>query len=319
MAKPDGPKVNGPAPELIKQRSFVQAVLTGGISSAARMLGLTPSAVSKNITRLEAELGAQLLARDNRTFMVTERGRQAFDAWNELLGRLDQIQQELGAPDGTTGPLGLSIPSGTMPWLMPLLSLYRETFPDVQLRLNISDANSDLIRDRNDVALRLGRLRDSNERAVSLGTTPLIVCAAPSYLSRVAPPDTPVDLPRYEGVFFRMPDSGRPRPIMLPDEREGWRMVASVDNGHALVNAAVDGFGLIQAPLMLVDAELNTGRLVELLSAYRPPPLEVNLIFQPTRWLPARTRAFIDMAKHWKDYPSECFTSQPDRRRIPPL
>lgn len=244
MAKPDGPKVNGPALELIKQRSFVQAVRMGGISSAARVLGLTPSAVSKNIRRLEAELGAQLLARDNRTVVATERGRQAFAAWSDLLGLLDQIQQELSTADGLSGQIGISIPSGAMPWLMPLLSSYRATFPDVQLRLNISDAYSDLVRDRNDIALRLGRLKDSNERAISLGSTPLMVCAAPCYLSRTTVPKTPDDLAREEGLYFRLPDSGRTRPIVLPDECDAWRMVASVDNGQALVQAAVNGFGL---------------------------------------------------------------------------
>jgi LysR family transcriptional regulator for bpeEF and oprC len=264
-------------------------------------LSLTPSAVSKNIMRLEAELGAQLLARDNRTIVVTERGMMAFDAWSELLNRLDQIQQELSEADDVSGQIGLSIPSGVMPWLMPMLSAYRAAFPKVQLRLNISDSNSDLVRDRNDVALRLGRMKDSNERAISLGSTPLVVCAAPGYLSRTTPPKTPDDLSREEGLFFKLPESGRPRPILLPDECEAWRMVATVDNGHALVQAAVSGFGLIQAPLMLVEDEIVAGRLIELLPDYRPPPLEVNLVFQMARWLPAQTRAFIDMAKDWKD------------------
>jgi LysR family transcriptional regulator for bpeEF and oprC len=301
MAKPSGHKVNGFASELIKQRCFVQTVRTGGISSAARLLSLTPSAVSKNIMRLEAELGAQLLARDNRMTVVTERGMLAFDAWSELLNRLDQIQQELTEADDVSGQIGLSIPSGVMPWLMPMLSAYRTAFPKVQLRLNISDANSDLVRDRNDVALRLGRMKDSSERAVSLGNTPLVVCASPVYLSRTTLPKTPDDLASQEGLFFKLPESGRARPILLPDECEAWRMVATVDNGHALVQAAVSGFGLIQAPLMLVEDEIVAGRLIELLPDYRPPPLEVNLVFQGTRWLPAQTRAFIDMAKDWKD------------------
>ena len=294
MSKPIGTKVNQ---ELIKQRCFVQAVRNGGISSAARMLGLTPSAVSKNIMRLEADLGVQLLARDNRNIAVTERGKQAFDAWIELLERLDQVQQGLTSSAGSAGSLGLSIPSGLLPWLSPLVIRYQAAFPNIQLRLNTSDANSDLVRDRNDVAVRLGRLKDSNERAVSLGTTPLIVCAAPDYLARAGIPATPESLRGHDGLLFRLPDSGRPRPIMLPDECTGWRAAASTDNGQSLVHGALAGLGFIQAPLILVEADLVAGRLVEVLASYRPAALELNLVFQASSWLPDQVRAFIDMAK----------------------
>jgi LysR family transcriptional regulator for bpeEF and oprC len=300
MAKPNGPKVNTASQELIKQRCFIQAVRTGGISSAARLLGLTPSAVSKNIIRLEAEVGAQLLARDNRNIVVTERGQQAFDAWSALLIKLDQVQQELQAPDGTNGQLGLSIPSGTLPWLMPLLSIFRSAYPNVQLRLNVSDGKSDLVRDRNDIAVRIGRLQDSNERCVFLGSMPLVICAAPSYLARTAVPTVPAELAVHDGLLFRLTDSGRTRPIMLTAECETWRVVATVDEGQSLVQAAVLGLGLIQVPLMLVEGDLIAGSLVELLAQYRPPPLDVNLIFQATNWLPAQARAFIDTAKIWR-------------------
>jgi LysR family transcriptional regulator for bpeEF and oprC len=300
MAKPTGPKVNIASQELIKQRSFIQAVRTGGISSAARLLGLTPSAVSKNIMRLESELGAQLLARDNRNVVVTERGQQAFDAWSALVIKLDQVQQELRAPNGTTGQLGLSIPSGALPWLMPLVSSFRSAYPSVQIRLNVSDATSDLVRDRNDMAVRLGPLQDSNERSISLGSTPLLVCAAPSYLARMAAPTIPDELPDDEGLLFRLTDSGRTRPIMLPTECATWRVVATVDDGQSLVQGALFGLGLIQVPLVLVEADIIAGRLVELLPAYRPAPLDVSLMFQATSWLPAQARAFIDTAKTWR-------------------
>lgn len=300
MSKPVGTKVQKVNHELIKQRCFVQTVHTGGISSAARMLGLTPSAVSKNIMRLEAELGAQLLARDNRNIVVTERGQQAFEAWSALLARLDEVQQALTMSGGASGSLGLSIPSGALPWLKPLLTRYMSAFPNMQLRLNISDGNSDLVRDRNDVALRLGRLRDSSERAVSLGTTPLIVCASPDYLARAGTPSTPQDLGKHDGLLFRLPDSGRPRPIMLPDECSAWRVTASTDDGQSLVHGALAGLGLVQAPLILMEADLAGGRLVEVLAAYRPPALEINLVFQASSWLPAQARTFIDMAKLWR-------------------
>jgi LysR family transcriptional regulator for bpeEF and oprC len=300
MSKPFGTKVHKAAQELIKQRSFVQTVRTGGITSAARMLGLTPSAVSKNIARLEAEIGVQLLARDNRNIAVTEAGIRAFDAWSELLVRIDEVQQVLTESGSAGSSIGLSVPSGVLPWLMPLVRLYRTALPNVQLRLNISDASSELVRDRNDVALRLGRLKDSSERAVLLGKTPLIVCAAPDYLMHSGVPLTPDDLQGHQGLVFRLPDSGRPRAVMLSDECGAWAVIASVDDGQSLVHAAVAGMGLIQAPLILIEADLAAGRLVEVLVAYRPAPLEVNLVFQSGDWLPTQVRAFIDMAKNWR-------------------
>lgn len=303
MSKPLGSKVSNAAQEFMKQRSFVHVVRTGGISSAARLLGLTPSAVSKNILRLEAELGAQLFARDNRTMVATARGMQAFTAWSELLIRLDQIQQELTAPESATGQLALSLPSGALPWLAPLLASYRKEFPLVQLRLNVSDDYTDLVRDRNDVALRLGRLKDSSERAVSLGSTPLVVCAAPAYFARLGMPLHADELAKHEGVLFRLPDSGRPRPISLRTGCVAWQALATTDDGHSLVQAALAGIGLIQAPLLLLNAELTSGRLVEALREERPAPLDVSLVFQSSSWLPAPTRAFIDMAKAWMPPP----------------
>lgn len=299
MSKPVGQKVNAGAgaQELVKQRCFVQVVRTGGISSAARLLGLTPSAVSKNIARLEAELGTSLLARDNRQLAPTARGQQAFEAWSELITRLDQVQQELAAPEGLAGQLGLSIPSGILAWLSPLLARYRQAWPRVQLCLNVSDGHSDLVRDRNDLALRFGQLKDSSLRALPLAVTPLVVCASPAYLAQAGTPRVPADLADHVGVFFRRPDTGRPRPVELVSESVAWRAQAIINDGQSLVQAALAGFGLIQVPLMLVQGEIEAGQLVEVLPGHRPAPLEVNLVFSGAPWLPAQTRAFVDMAK----------------------
>jgi len=297
MSKPIGLKVNSGAQELMKQRSFVQTVRTGGISSAARLLGLTPSAVSKNIARLEAELGVQLLARDNRHLAPTERGLHAYAAYAELLDRFDTLQDSLAAPAELAGQLALSIPSGTLPWLAPLLADYRHAHPGVQLRLNVADGHSDLVRDRNDLALRFGRLKDSNVRALALAATPLVVCGAPGYFERAGMPLTPADLGAHAGLQFRLPDSGRPRPIELQAGTPGWRVAATIDDGQALVQAALAGFGLIQAPQLLVQAELDAGRLVEVLEEHRPAPLDVSLLFAASPWLPAQVRAFLDLAR----------------------
>ena len=297
MAKPSGHKVNIGAQDLIKQRCFVQTVRTGGITSAARLLGLTPSGVSKNIARLEAELGVQLLARDKRSMAPTGRGQEAFEAYDALLVQLDQVQEQLAAPAELSGQLGLSLPGGCLPWLAPLLARYRAAHPRVQLRLNVSDVHSDLVRDRNDLALRFGRLKDSSVRALGLAATPLVVCASPGYLERAGVPRQPSELAAHEGVLFRLPETGRPRPVELAPEAGSWRAVAVIDDGQSLVHAALAGFGLIQAPLLLVRAELEAGRLVEVLAAHRPAPLEVNLLFSSHAWLPAQTRAFIDLAR----------------------
>lgn len=107
------------------------------------------------------------------------------------------------------------------------------------------------------------------------------------------------ELTQHEGVLFRLPDSGRPRPIRLRTECPGWRALATTDDRQSLVQAALAGIGLIQAPLMLLDAELGAGRLVEVLREERPDSLDVSLVFQASSWLPAQTRAFIDMAKAW--------------------
>jgi DNA-binding transcriptional LysR family regulator len=295
MSKPIGLKVN--TPELMKQRSFVQTVRTGGITSAAKLLGLTPSAVSKNIARLEAELGMQLLARDNRHLTPTQRGQEAYAAYADLLAQLDRVQQQLTAPSELGGQLALSIPSGTLPWLTPLLDAYRDACPEVQLHLNISDDYSDLVRDRNDFALRLGSLKDSNLRALALPATPLVICASPAYLARAGTPLQPADLGTHEGLWFRRPGSGRVRQLALPADMPGWQARAVLDDGQALAHAALAGYGLVQIPMLLVAAELADGRLVEVLQPYRPAALELNLLYAASRWLPRPAEAFLDVAR----------------------
>ncbi len=299
MSKPFEPPVNNGAQDLLKQRSFVQVVRTGGISSAARLLGLTPSAVSKNIARLEAELKVQLLSRDNRRLTPTERGMHAFAVYGELLASLDQLHQELATSTDIAGQLGLSIPGGTLPWLAPLLHRFGAMYPLVQLRLNVSDSHTDFVRDRMDIALRFGPLKDRHVKAMRLAATPLILCAAPGYLARAGVPASPGDLAAHSGLLFRLPGSGRARPVELepPSPSPGWRACAVVDDGQALVQAALAGLGLIQAPRLLVEADLAAGRLVELLAAHRPPELEVNLLFAATPWLSPQTRAMIDLAR----------------------
>jgi DNA-binding transcriptional LysR family regulator len=312
MSSSNGQKVS--TLELVKQRSFVQTVRTGGIASAARALGLTPSAVSKNISRLEAELGVQLLARDNRRVVPTERGLRAYEAYGALLAELDRLQATLAAPATLTGQLALSVPGGTLAWLAPLLRAYRARHPQVQLRLNVSDAHTDMVRDRNDLAIRFGQLKDSRTRALPLGSTPLLVCAAPAYLARAGTPGGPAELGAHEGLLFRLPESGKTRPVQLSEAAPAWRCCAVIDDGQALVQAALAGFGLAQLPALLVQEHLEQGRLVEVLAAWRPQPLAVNLLYPDAPWLPAELEAFLEEARrHFGQARAQAASAIPSR------
>jgi len=289
-------------PRILMERSgelevFVRVVQEGGLSAAARSLSLTPSAVSKLVTRLENRLGARLLVRTTRALALTDEGEAYYRSGLRILQDLNAADQGVG-----TGTLrgrlrvNASIPFGTM-FVAPLVRAFLERHPQITIELNLTDDIVDVVTDRTDVAIRNGPLGESALVARRLGHTRRVVCAAPVYLERKGTPRTLADLAAHDCLTF----SFRQAQSTWPFLREGRavdlavRGNLQVNNGSTMRDMAVAGAGIARMGRFHVEADLAAGRLVPLLEELNPGDLEpVHAVHVGGGNVPRRVRAFVD-------------------------
>ena len=182
---------------------FAEVVDAGSMSAAARRLGMSPSAVSQTIRALEQQGGVTLLHRSTRKLALTEAGERCYPHCQRMLEAARAATQSLQqARDAPTGELRVSAPVGFAIHVAPALAPLLAEAPQLRLRLLVDDAMIDLIDQRIDVAIRVGRLPDSNWIARRLCDFDMILCAAPDYLARMGTPATPQQLPAHQWLAF---------------------------------------------------------------------------------------------------------------------
>jgi len=182
---------------------FAEVVDAGSMSAAARRLGMSPSAVSQTIRALEQHGGVTLLHRSTRKLALTEAGERYYPHCQRMLEAARAAAQSLQhARDAPTGELRVSAPVGFAIHVAPALAPLLDQAPQLRLRLLVDDAMIDLIDARIDVAIRVGRLADSNWVARRLCDFGMILCASPDYLARMGTPATPQQLPAHQWLAF---------------------------------------------------------------------------------------------------------------------
>ncbi|WP_083681091.1 LysR family transcriptional regulator [Archangium sp. Cb G35] len=181
---------------------FLRVVQEGGFSAAARSVGLTPSAVSKLITRLETRLGARLFMRTTRALSLTEEGEAYYRAGQRILQELNDAEQAAAA-GAVRGRLRVnaSLPFGSQ-FVVPALPAFLARYPDVIVDLSLTDDVVDLLAQKTDVAIRIGDLPDSALLAHKLGQSRRVICASPAYLQRKGTPKTPDELRHHDCLTF---------------------------------------------------------------------------------------------------------------------
>ncbi len=193
---------------------FAEVVDAGSMSAAARRLGMSPSAVSQTIRALEQHGGVTLLHRSTRKLALTEAGERYYPHCQRMLEAARAAAQSLQqARDAPTGELRVSAPVGFAIHIAPALAPLLAEAPQLRLRLLVDDAMIDLIDARIDVAIRVGRLADSNWVARRLCDFDMILCASPDYLARMGTPATPQQLPAHQWLAF-----GRESPVDGPHD-----------------------------------------------------------------------------------------------------
>ncbi|MGN7738081.1 LysR family transcriptional regulator [Ensifer sp. 22564] len=280
---------------------FVQVVEAGSFSDAARQLMMTPSTVSKLIQRLEARLGIRLVERSTRRLLLTDEGAFYYERSQRLLADLDETEQQIA--QGGAAPEGLirvssSVSFGTAA-LEPILPAFFEAYPKIVIDLSLSDEVVDLYLERTDVAIRVGRLPDSNLMARKIGTTKRRIVASPAYLARWGVPKTPEDLLRHNCLGFNFRRANPVWPM-----REGGRIVERMlsgslltNNGETIRRMAMAGVGIGRIADYHVRGPVARGELVEVLadSAIAEAD-EIHALYRGAQHLPARVRAFLDFA-----------------------
>ena len=278
---------------------FVQVFDRGGFSAAARTLGMTPSAVSKLVGRLEARLGTQLVRRSTRKLQLTSEGEQFYERSVRVLADIDEAERcatANAAPRGRV-TLNTSISFGTHV-LVPLVPRFQALHPQVALDIALTDRVVDLLDERADIAIRWGPLPSSDLVARRLGETGQSIVGSPEYLARHGTPRKPEDLESHQRLDFtyhrRVPDW----PLVVNGRAVDVPVRASVraSDGETLRQLALAGAGLARLSHYHIHADLKAGRLVPVLEKYNPrdmAPIHAVYIGKAGR-LPSRVRAVLD-------------------------
>lgn len=282
---------------------FASVAELGSFSLAAQSLGLSKSAVSKQVSQLEARLGVRLLQRSTRRLSLTEAGRALLARGQRVAAELDGIDVDLGAASGPPrGVLRLSAPmSFGQRHIAPLLPVFLAEYPAVQVELDLTDRVVDLIGERFDAAVRVGRLPDSTLVARRLAPARRVVCASPAYLASHGVPRTPAALRQHaclDYTYLAAP-GGWPFTSGRRTRRIPVQGPLSSNNGEVLREAALAGLGIALLPTFIVGNDLRAGRLRPLLTAYECWDAAIFVVYPAARHLAPKLRAWVDfLAAH---------------------
>jgi LysR family transcriptional regulator for bpeEF and oprC len=280
--------------------SFASAARHSSFASAARELGLSPSAVAKNVARLETQLGMRLFHRTTRQVTLSQDGEDIYLRCKRILEDMESLDAAAaGAQGGLRGTLRIDMPTTYgRQVVLPVLMQLKMQHPTLKIDVRFSDHVVDIIKEGLDAAIRIGTLTDSSLIARNFDQQFVRSYASPEYISRCGKPRSPEELSEHTCLLFRSPSSGRDRPWQfLVDKRESVFLPDSdvrLGDGEALVQAALTGVGVVQLPTYMVDQEVAQGHLVEILTRFRAAPQPIALVYSSHRHVPPRVRALAD-------------------------
>ncbi|MCC8937515.1 LysR family transcriptional regulator [Bradyrhizobium sp. Arg68] len=280
--------------------TFLAVVEDGSLSAAARRLKTPLPTVSRRISELESYLRAKLFNRSSHKLALTDAGTSYLAACKRILADVTEAERvATGEYTAPTGELAVTTPLGLgRVILMPIIVDFLHTYPDIKIRLIPTNQRLDLAQEHIDVAVRIGELPDSSLVALRLGMTRRVFCASPAYLAARGTPRTPDDLAGHDCIGlagFSLPDAWTvvrdKTTIAVPVNT---RLV--VGSSEAAYAAARAGLGITIAFAYQITAVPEEGVLTTVLDEFQPPAVPVNLVYVADRFLPIKTRAFLDFA-----------------------
>jgi LysR family transcriptional regulator for bpeEF and oprC len=290
--------------DLAAINAFVTVGESGGFRAAATILGMTSSGVSKAITRLEKKLGVQLLARTTRSVRLTPAGAAFHARCRAILAELSAAEHQ--AAEASIIPQGRLTVSMTSTGIgrdhiLPIIADYVKMHPQVEVEARLTDRMVDLVEEGVDIAIRIGHLPDSGLIATRVGQTGFILCGSPEYLATAGIPTHPSELTSHRFIGFVTPGTathfeyrfmidGAPKSMSFPSQLR-------IDDGEALIVAAMRSLGLIMIGDCLVEDLVRKGQLVRVLREFEMPPMPVNIVHVPSRHPSPAARALIEMLR----------------------
>ncbi|MDR9828973.1 LysR family transcriptional regulator [Vibrio sp. FNV 38] len=279
--------------------SFVHSVKSGSFSEAARNIGISASAVSKNVSRLEAAYGVRLIRRTTRSLVATDLGVQVFEKLEAILSELESVENNIQDSISTPkGNISIKLPrvyGGR--YIVPLLHRFAEQHPDLTFDIMLDDRPTNLIEDKFDLAIHLGELTDSNFIARKLDEEQLMTCASPEYLSLHGEPTTPEELDNHQCLILRSQITGMPEKwrYQVGKKEQNCRLKSRfiVNDGMALVRGADKGMGIVQLPQNMLGRSIAAGRLSVILAEYQPAATPIYLLYADNNQ-PNRSKMLID-------------------------
>lgn len=291
-------------PNLQHLVSFVQTAEHGSFSAAARVLGLTPAGVSKNVARLEEDVGVRLFQRTSRRLALTESGERFLRQVQEPLTSLQAAVAAVGGVDeAPTGTLKLSMGQAFgRNFIVPLLGDFLSRYPRVLPDLHFENRQVDLVGEGFDAAIGGGFALAPGIIARELAPVHIVAVASPGYMLGRTPPRGPGDLASFDGIMRRSTPSGRIRPWTLRSRRVEEQAVPCqprlvLSDPEAVAQAARLGLGVALLPMPFAFASLQSGELVRLLPGWYGDAGPLSLYYPSKKLLPAKTRVFVDFIR----------------------
>ena len=284
---------------LTAMQVFAQVVESGSFSGASNRLGLSATAVSRQVADLEAHLSTRLLNRTTRRVSLTESGRAFYERCVQILGDVEEAEQEAAraavVPRGTVR-LTTSVAFGVR-HLAPAIAAFLSQHAEVRFDVSLSDRIVDLVEEGFDLGVRIGSPGSDNLVARKLGETRLVPCAAPAYLEKHGAPKAPEELAAHNCFTY---EYVTPRNLWRFRDAAGEERSVRVggnlhsNNGDILAEVAARGGGIVFEPAFIVGPEVRSGRLVPLLQDFEPAPVPIYAVYPSRKHLSAKVRVFVD-------------------------
>ncbi|MGI4814173.1 MAG: LysR family transcriptional regulator [Janthinobacterium lividum] len=281
---------------------FVAAVEEGSIAAAGRRFGLSAVMAGRYLSALEESLSARLVQRTTRRLSLTDAGRAYFVKSKRILEDLEEAGAEAADLQATPrGVLRIAAPItfGAM-YLGPVAARYMVEYPGVDVVLQLQDRFVDLLEEGVDLAIRIGKLPDSELVARKLGECRLMACAAPSYLAAAGIPETPADLTAHRLIGYIGDATAAPWRFVGSDGQATeleYRCRFVANNTGVMLEVALAGFGIVYGPSFVFAKHLARAELVPVLPAYACPILPLHAILPTAKHVSAKTRLFIESLK----------------------
>ena len=278
---------------------FVRVVDAGSITKAAEQLDVAKSAVSRRLKELETRLNTQLISRTTRNSTVTEAGQKYYQQACSILSEVEVLNEKItGVASQLEGTMRLTAPlSFGLMHLDQIIHNYALQHPELNFELDFSDRHVDLVEEGYEMAIRIGKLKDSSHQAKRLTVIRMVLCASPEYIEREGMPDSIEALKQHSFLQYGL--QSKQGELLLIDPSGQRHKVETcsrikANNGNFLVDMAIKGHGIVCVPTFIAYQSLAKGELIPVMEDYQFPTLYAYAVYPKNRFLSQRCRLLID-------------------------